>query len=479
MKHPCLALLAALCLGSPALAQPAVLQALTPTSGVGAERLLDGDPATGWKPEGDPLEEGVLVRLERPVRLSSVSATTCPGSSEVRVELFLDGQPVGQQPVPEGGKEGSVAFEPQPVRSVFLRLVEAKPGACLGELRLRNAGGVVAVAPPRRVAGRLEASSVLAPAEAYQPGYLFDGRTDFGWVEGAKGPGVGESLTLTLEQPVELVALELWNGYQRSVDHYRKNARAKQLQLSVDGGPAVALAVEDVQGPQRLVLPKPLQGRVWRLVVGQVYPGSKYPDMVLSELRLVDKSGPLGVQTEEGLARQRVLVEALKASPLGQVVGRTWRNLCEPEAARLSRKLKLRTNHTFVLYDDSEAEGPDESKVSEVTDGAWVVQQGGGPRAVVELYGRRHRTEEGWEPYADGPSAKETVRIAGGRLQVMRVADLTAQEFQKVIAEWRKGPQAERVACVGSNGNDYERLKAAGALFLQGSAVTDLFVAGR
>ena len=39
---------------------------------------------------------------------------------------------------------------------------------------------------------------MLAPSDAYHPGYLFDGRLDFGWVEGVKGPGIGEPTVLTL-----------------------------------------------------------------------------------------------------------------------------------------------------------------------------------------------------------------------------------------------------------------------------------------
>jgi hypothetical protein len=51
-----LALTAALALGD------VYLQALVPTSGAGAEAVLDGKPETAWRPEGSAIAEGVLFR---------------------------------------------------------------------------------------------------------------------------------------------------------------------------------------------------------------------------------------------------------------------------------------------------------------------------------------------------------------------------------------------------------------------------------
>ena len=94
--------------------------------------------------------------------------------------------------------------------------------ACLSEIRLLSNGKPLALQPPRGVSGRIQASSVLEPADSYHPGLLFDGRLDYGWAEGTAGTGAGESLTLTLDEPIEAVGLLLWNGYQRSTDHFRR-----------------------------------------------------------------------------------------------------------------------------------------------------------------------------------------------------------------------------------------------------------------
>ncbi|MFL5354883.1 NADase-type glycan-binding domain-containing protein [Archangium sp.] len=467
-----LAFLTALGLGSAALAaDPIALQTLTPTSGTGAELLLDGNPATGWSPEGDPAQEGVLLRFEKPVSLDGVSLRTCTGAPELQAALYLNGtEALTEQKI--GAEAKTLPFGKRELRSLFVRLQSAGGAkACLGEVTLLQGGKPQTVKAPRTVAGRIEASSVLTPADAYAPGFLFDGRLDFGWAEGSKGPGTGESFTLTLEAPVELTALELWNGYQRSEDHFQKNARAKKLSLSVDGGAPVPLGVKDSSGAQTLKLPAPMKGRVWKLSVDEVYPGKRYPDMVLSELRLVDAQGPLGVRTPDGDERKRALETGLAGSPLGKVANQRWRGLCAPEAVKSDRQFKLRTNNTFVFYDDSD----DATwSASEVLDGAWVVKQASGPWAAVELFGRRHRSETNWDPYADTQN-KDTVRIAGGKLEVARVADLGRKEFEKLVAEWSKGTQSGKVECVGQEGHTYEDLVKADAFVVRGTAVTDLF----
>ncbi|PTL80902.1 hypothetical protein [Vitiosangium sp. GDMCC 1.1324] len=471
-----LAFLTALGLGSAALAaDPITLQTLTPTSGTGAELLLDGNPATGWSPEGDPAEEGVLLRFEKPVSLDGVVLRTCTGTPELTASLYLNGaEEASASSQKIGAEEKALKFNKRELRSIFVRVRLASGAkACLGEIVLLQGGKPQPVKAPRMVSGRVEASSVLTPADAYHPGFLFDSRLDFGWAEGSKGPGTGESFTLTLDAPVEITALELWNGYQRSDDHFQKNARAKKLAVSADGGAPVSLDVKDASGVQTLKLPAPMKGRVWKVSVEQVYPGKRYPDMVLSELRLVDAQGPLGVRTPDGDERKHALEAGLKGSPLAKVANQRWLGRCAPSdaEARSDRQLKLRTNNTFVFYDNS---GDEASSMSEVLDGAWVVKNASGPWATVELFGRRHRSETNWDPYAD-TATKDTVRIAGGKLEVARVADLGRQEFEKLVAEWSKGTQSAKVECVGKEGNSYEDLVKSNAFVVRGTAVTDLF----
>jgi len=347
--------------------------------------------------------------------------------------------------------------------------------ACLGELRLLLKGEPVAITPPRQVPGSIKASSVLAPADAFHPGFLFDSRLDFGWAEGDKGPGTGQSFTLTLDAPVELVALELWNGYQRSDDHFRKNARAKSLAVSVDGGLTVSLPVKDASGSQRLALPQPMKGRAWTVRVEDVYPGKSYKDLVLSELRLVDARGPLGVRTADAETRLQALRTRLADSPLGKLVDKPWQAFCDPPGTDSSdRRLKLRTNGTFVFYEDAQ-EGNETTHRTEVFDGAWVLKKGTAPWTAVELFGRRHRSERSWAPYSDRTRHQESVRIAGGTLEWVRVESLGLAGFKQLVADWARDVQREKVDCFEADEASYQRLVDQQAFFVRGKAITDLF----
>ncbi len=477
--RPCLATATlAFILGTAAsAAQPVHLQALTPTSGAGAEQLLDGDAATGWRLAGDSADEGVLLRLERPVSLDGLSVRACPGAERVKLQVDVDTASQGHVEA-TAAQDGVLKFQAsQEVRSLFLRLQEPTPAkVCLGEVRLLQGGQPLDVKPPRTLKGTVKASSVLMPAEAYHPSYLFDGRPDFGWVEGAKGTGQGESITLTLEAPAEVVALELWNGYQRSEDHFRKNARAGRLALSVDGGAPVSLAVKDASGPQTLKLPAPVKGTTFTLTVEKALAGKKYPDLVLSELRLVDKQGPLTVRTPDLEERTQALAAKVASTPLTDVVDRSWSNRCEPLGADSSRRLRLRTNHTFVIYENA-TQG--DNAIEDVADGTWVMQKSGNPWTTVEVFGRRHRSEVSWEPYSsDVP--KDTTRIIGGKLEIARVRDLSLAEFQKTISGWKSGDNAI-AGCVdapeGQEGRaTYKDLVKQGAIIVRGTALSDIMV---
>ncbi len=407
------------------------LQALVATSGADAAKVLDGDAGTGWRPRGDPENEGLLLRFEQPVRVLEAKVQLCADSGAATIHSYLDGSdntltrvnPGGFVKLPWRGGVEAPAF-----KSLFLRAGSVAGALCVAEVALTLPPEVQGpVRPPRSRVARVEASSVLEPADAYHPGYLFDGRTDFGWVEGAEGLGVGEELTLSFKSPVKIAALEVWNGYQRSEDHFKKNARLSSLTLNVDSRPPVTLQVADTMGPQRLELPEPVSASRLRLGIAGAVPGSRYEDLVISELRLHDAQGALSVATPDLGQRQKALQEQVAGELLSQVVDKSWTGFCDD-----SETLKLRSNHSFVHY-SAVAEGPDDS-VREVFDGAWVVDEQGPGTAGVQLYGRRHRTETSWRPYGDD-QVSSSIRIAGGRLELWLHSDALLQKTEALVDE--------------------------------------------
>lgn len=452
------------------------LQSLVATSGAGVHTVVDGDAATGWTPGGDPGSEGILLRFEQPTQVQKVRVQACPGSSKARFDLYVDGSVAHEsvalqadgidKPVTPNGEAGRI-------RSVYVAL-RSGDTPCIGEISFTDGGKAVAVAPPRLVKGRVAASSVLSPDDAYHPGYLFDGRTDFGWVEGDKGAGEGESLTITFDAPTEVTALELWNGYQRSADHFQKNARASRVRVTADAGAPVSMEVADAQGPQVLMLPAPVKARKIVLEIEKVTKGTKYPDLVLSELRFHDTVGTFGLDTPDRAEQKAELEGAVRGKALGEVVDRLAESACSDGG---SGRLKLRTDHSFVWYGSSSDWGSGQV-VDEVFDGAWVVKKQGTPWSTVELFGRRHRTESTWQPYGESVAGAESVRIGGGALEVARVADLTAKDLDALVASWGSGPAASRVGCFEMDyGDEYrDRLAAEGAIVVKGKAITDVLV---
>ncbi|MCB9761708.1 MAG: hypothetical protein H6739_17825 [Alphaproteobacteria bacterium] len=436
-------------------ADPGVpLQALVPTSGADAAKALDGDPTTGWRPAGDGADEGLLLRFEEPVTLEEVTLRACPDASSARWTLYLNGAEAVTEA--EFNAKAPISWsEPggRAVRSLFAR-VNSGEKACLAEVEVATPDGPLDLAPPRAVTGRVSASSTLEPADAYHPAYLFDSRTDFGWVEGADGLGIGESLTLTLDAPVTIGWIELWNGYQRSPDHFAKNGRAKRISVTADGGNPVELVVADTQGPQKLELPAPLQGKVWTITILEATPGTKYPDLVLSELRLWDRQGPLTVTTPHAAERRKALLAQVKGSSLEAALDGAYATPCGDW--EMVATLKLRSDHSFVWYQTEETDGT----LTEVFDGAWVVDEAGSPSSTVKLYGRRHRTTEDWNPYGDS-GKKETVRIGGGTLTVSRVEALGPEATKAAI---------ERVAeYAGCAAGRYDELVARDAIVVEGA----------
>jgi hypothetical protein len=126
--------------------------------------------------------------------------------------------------------------------------------------------------------------------ENYHPNYLVDGDPKTAWVEGAKGAGAGEwvRLKLTPLEGATQVRLKLRNGYQKSPGLFRANARAKTVTVKVlPGGAAKQVALKDAEGWQDVTVAVPAQKvEAVELRVDEVYPGTKYEDLCLSDAQV-------------------------------------------------------------------------------------------------------------------------------------------------------------------------------------------------
>ncbi len=139
----------------------------------------------------------------------------------------------------------------------------------------------------------IEASSTLAAQgeKNYKADNLRDAGDEGAWVEGAKGDGIGESLTLKLPKPAKISRVGIVNGYATSKDLYQANGRVAELDVSVNGGEAKRVSIPDefLENEKFFFdLPaseKPVE--TVKLTIAKAYPGAKFQDTALTELVLI------------------------------------------------------------------------------------------------------------------------------------------------------------------------------------------------
>ncbi len=126
--------------------------------------------------------------------------------------------------------------------------------------------------------------------ENYHPNYVADDDPATAWVEGAKGSGAGEWLRIQIT-PLDRttkVRLHVRNGYQKSKDLFKANARAKAVTLRLlPSKIEKQVALADQDGWQDVAIEQPSGVvRAVELVVSSVYDGTKYEDLCISDVQV-------------------------------------------------------------------------------------------------------------------------------------------------------------------------------------------------
>lgn len=143
---------------------------------------------------------------------------------------------------------------------------------------------------------KIKASSTLTDSGGSYPAVnLKDKSFDTAWAEGVEGDGIGESLTLTLDQPMKLDAIGIVPGYAKSFSTYFNNNRIRQLSLIINDETTLQAELpdeysfykNDPAGIRYVSLGSYKNKiRTIRLVIDSVYPGTKYHDSCISEIHL-------------------------------------------------------------------------------------------------------------------------------------------------------------------------------------------------
>ncbi|MDH5785996.1 MAG: discoidin domain-containing protein [Chromatiales bacterium] len=256
-----------------------------------------------WAPDPNGRFVKLHMYFDEPIKIKGIEIDSCGTLKHDDLSIFFNFDQWLLSLTPRGEGEIPAALYPKhrgdllvldgfrgplEVRSLTFNF-EHNSGFKICDIRLLDEGGQpYRVKTPRRVSGSVSADSVLKPASAYDPLYLFDSRFEYGWASDKKEKGI--SLQLDFDVPQRVEKVRLWNGYQRSVTHYIANSRATKLLLSGDGGYRAEVSVSDQLGSQVVTLPTPFTGRQLKMTVADAERGKHYRDLVLSEMRLFDGS---------------------------------------------------------------------------------------------------------------------------------------------------------------------------------------------
>jgi len=390
-----------LLLGS-VLAAPPGLRAATATSGR-ADAALDGDLSTGWQPGGEPVGEGWVLEFEDPVPLTRLRLDACPGRAPFEVAVWFDGVGAARSlSVQPGYPRLVVHSASRPVQRVEVRVVEAAAEVCLAEVEARGPDGPYALVSPRGVAGRLAASSIQEPATAWSPRRAFDGRLDTAWGSGGGGPT--ESLMLNLEEPLDLVGVELWVGDRRDPGPQFPPALPTSVRLTTDDGPPVVFPL--APGADSVLLPLARRTAALTVEVVEVEGSAPTRGAAVAEVRLWTVDGAVALELPEARPPGRV--------PLPD---RVLRPVCTPDPG-LPSAVRLRPDGSAHLsWQGEDATG----SYWVVLEGTWAPPEIDGASWTARIDGtlRTWRTAASGEPVGFGPGP-----TLGGSLSVVQAADL-------------------------------------------------------
>ena len=395
--------------------------------------LLKPGCSGAWMPGSadSGANEGVYLQFETGVDADTVELETNVKSVKAPFTLSVNGVLVARSP---SGKESNggkyvarYSVSGSTVKSIFFRLGVLKGGwrgFSLYAIRFLRHGKSVDLELPLLVPATVTATSVLDPPVAYQPANLFDSRYDFAWsTDGKKTSGKGESVEVAFPQPQNLSGLIAWNGYQRSVEHFRANGRVTRLVVS-DGQASQKVALADRMGGQRVSFAIPLKNiSSLKLTIDETAAGTKYPDVLLSELRLIDDHGQILVPEIKGMIPQG-------SSQSAPVMDRSLSSVvCSSSVAlgNFQRSFRIRADGSFVIYGKS-YEDESGKKTEQVMEGNWD-QRG----TTIRIFGKRYSDTVVQTEYSQA-ARRTPASIFQSDLKIARFRELSTPEQRQLAA---------------------------------------------
>ncbi len=137
------------------------------------------------------------------------------------------------------------------------------------------------------------------------------------WVEGKKGPGIGESVTLTFDKKILFNKLIFMNGFYHE-KWFSLNNRIKTLKIYLENK-MFTITLKDMMKAQFISLKNPAYTKKIKIEIASIYKGTKYQDTCLSLVRFFYNDNEVQITSipKYGLCNIEEKISASWACPPG------------------------------------------------------------------------------------------------------------------------------------------------------------------
>ncbi|MFN6946280.1 MAG: NADase-type glycan-binding domain-containing protein [Cytophagaceae bacterium] len=416
--------------------------------------IFDENNATYWKtiPGAGP-DEGIMLYFSEPTYISAIETIQATGDNIALVtsfDIYGNGQSFYSHKNINKTLSSlyikinntRITKSPEdPNRQTWSRFHSAY-SVSISELKLFGESGLpLKIISPVYKKGSIKASSELKPEVAYGAVNLMNCHKEFAWAEGAKGKGIGESVSFTTENEITIGELKIWNGYQRSTKHFSENARVKTFRFGKKGGVMESYTLSDKDGGQNIRLKSDLTGKSFLLIIDEVYPGSRYEDLVISELHFLNGKQHMLIRTPI----QENWIKELKAKNNDLLKNFLDRNIVVTTSSNEvtgtrethtyhNSSLIIRSNYSFVLYQinskeayDAENDDVMSDRFETIADGGWELIEEGPDFVKIRIFGKRFTPLSASELYK-GKVTNNSLRVFQDFL-ILRKDKITGERF--------------------------------------------------
>ncbi len=127
----------------------------------------------------------------------------------------------------------------------------------------------------------------------FHAGYAIDDKQEYQrpWVEGVRGSGIGESLTLYFDDEYVIGGLTFRLGYARDQARYEKNNRPSELFLAFSDGSYTTCSFYDINAEQSIIIPQLVHTSYVTITILDVYSGTECDDTCIYQVKAYQMVG--------------------------------------------------------------------------------------------------------------------------------------------------------------------------------------------